>query len=85
MSPLQLRNTPVTDRDRKTPYILHSSDSRVIVTVYPGCPASLYVTHDNLTEEEVDAALLVMIDHIPSPCCVFVLPQCAASLLTWPQ
>jgi len=63
------------------PYVLHSSDSRIIVTVYPGCPAYIYVTHDNLTDGEVDAALLAMTEQIPAPCCLVVLPQCAASLL----
>ena len=45
------------------------------VTVYPGSPTYVYVTHDGLTEGDVDAALLELTWHIPAPCCVVVLPQ----------
>jgi hypothetical protein len=81
MLPFPLQNTSSRKRYGSTPYRLCSSDSRVIATVYPGCPAYIYVTHDNLTDGEVDAALLTMTEQIPAPCCLVILPQCAASLL----
>jgi hypothetical protein len=37
-----------------TPYPLSSSDGRVHITVYPGCPAYLCVTHDEVSEGEID-------------------------------
>ena len=55
-------------------YTLHSSDERVHVTVYAGCPAYLYVTSDGLTEGEVDAALMDMAAQLPAPCCVIMHP-----------
>lgn len=61
--------------------MLCSPDTRIRVTVYPGCPAYIYVTHDNLTEGEVEAALLAMTEQIPAPCCLVILPQDAANLL----
>ena len=58
-----------------TPYTLTTKDNRAAVTVYPGPPAYVYVTHDGLTEGEVDAVLLELSWCIPSPCCVVILPQ----------
>jgi len=37
-----------------TPYPLSSSVGRVHITVYPGCPAYLCVTHDEVSEGEID-------------------------------
>ena len=37
-----------------TPYPLSSFDGRVHITVYPGCPAYLCVTHDEVSEGEID-------------------------------
>jgi hypothetical protein len=55
-------------------YTLHSPDGRLTVTVYRGRPTYLYVTHDGLTEGEVDAALLALAEQLPAPCWVIVLP-----------
>ena len=41
-----------------TPYLLSSADGRVHVTVYPGRPAYLWVTHAEVSEGEFDAVLL---------------------------
>lgn len=60
---------------RATPYTLCTADERVTVTVYPGPPAYVYVTHDGVSEGEVDALLLELAWSIPSPCCVVMLPQ----------
>ena len=57
------------------PYTLSAADGRMRVTVYPGSPTYVYVTHDGLTEGDIDAALLELTWHIPAPCCVIVLPQ----------
>lgn len=54
--------------------IFTTQDQRAVVTVYPGPPAYVYVTHDGLTEGEIDAVLLELSWRIPSPCCVIVLP-----------
>jgi hypothetical protein len=56
-------------------YTLHSPDGRLTVAVYRGRPTYLYVTHDGLTEDEVDAALLALAEYLPAPCCVIVLPD----------
>ena len=61
-------------------YTLRSADLRLQVTVYPDRPAYVYVTHEGLTEGEVDAALLELATQIPAPCCVVVLPACVAKL-----
>ena len=53
-------------------YALHSQDGRVHVTLHSGRPTYVYVTHDGLTEGEVDAALMEMAAQIPSPCLVIV-------------
>ena len=37
-----------------TPYPLSSADGRVHVTVYPGCPAYLCVTHDGESKGGID-------------------------------
>ena len=37
-----------------TPYLLSSADGRVHVTVYPGRPAYLWVTHDEVSEGAID-------------------------------
>ena len=37
-----------------TPYLLSSADGRVHVTVYPGRPAYLCVTHAEVSEGEFD-------------------------------
>jgi hypothetical protein len=37
-----------------TPYLLSSADGRVHVTVYPGRPAYLCVTHAEVNEGEID-------------------------------
>ena len=57
-----------------TPYLLPSPDGRVHVTVYPGRPAYLYVTHDDVSEGEMDAVLLELAAQIPAPCCVVMIP-----------
>ena len=59
----------------RQPYTLSAADGRMQVTVLPGPPAYVYVTHDGLTEGDVDAALMELTWHIPAPCCVIVLPQ----------
>jgi hypothetical protein len=55
-------------------YTFITKDNRAAVTVYPGPPAYVYVAHDGLTEEEIDAVLLELSWRIPSPCCVIMLP-----------
>ena len=62
------------DEQQAVNYTLHSGDGRVQVTVHPGCPAYVYVTHDGLTEGEIDAALLGLVAQIPAPCWVITLP-----------
>ena len=57
-----------------TPYPLSSFDGRVHITVYPGCPAYLCVTHDEVSEGEIDAVLLALATRIPAPCCVVMNP-----------
>jgi len=57
-----------------TPYPLSSFDGRVHVTVYPGRPAYLYVTHDGVSEGEIDAVLLDLAAQIPAPSCVVMVP-----------
>ena len=42
------------------------------MTLHSGRPTYVYVTHDGLTEGEVDAALMEMAAQIPSPCLVIV-------------
>lgn len=61
-------------------YTLRSADKRIQVTVYPGLPAYVYVTHEGLTEEEIDAALLELAAQIPAPCGTIVLPALVARL-----
>ncbi len=60
---------PLAQLLRTAPYTLYTADGRVTVTVHPGLPAYAYVTHDGLTEGEVDATLLELSWHIPAPCC----------------
>jgi len=57
-----------------TPYPLSSTDGRVHVTVYPGRPAYLCVTHAEVSEGEFDAILLELAMQIPAPCCVVMVP-----------
>ena len=57
-----------------TPYLLSSADGRVHVTVYPGRPAYLCVTHAEVNEGEIDAVLLDLAAQIPEPCCVVMVP-----------
>ena len=57
------------------PYTLSAAHGRVRVTVCPGPPAYVYVTHDGVTEGDIDSALLELTWYIPAPCCVIVLPQ----------
>ena len=66
-------------RQQARAYALHSSDERVHVTVHVGRPTYVYVTHDGLTEGEVDATLMDMAAQIPAPCCVIVLPTFGGS------
>jgi len=56
-------------------YTLSAADGRMKVTVLPGPPAYVYVTHDGLTEGDIDVALLDLTWHIPAPCYVIVMPQ----------
>jgi len=56
-------------------YNLSTTDGHMRVTVQPGPPAYVYVTHEGLTEGEVDAGLSELSWHIPAPCCVIVLPR----------
>jgi hypothetical protein len=58
----------------RQPYTLSAADGRMQVTVFPGPPAYVYVTHDGLTEDDIDVALLELTWSIPTPCCVIVLP-----------
>ena len=57
-----------------TPYLLSSADGRVHVTVYPGRPAYLWVTHAEVSEGEFDAVLLELAMQVPAPCCVVMVP-----------
>ena len=50
----------------------------------PGPPAYVYVTHEGLTEGDIDVALLELTWHIPAPCCVIVLPQYGGKDVPWP-
>lgn len=63
-------------------YSLRSLDGRVVATVRPGRPTYVYVTHDNISEGEIDAALMDMAVHIPAPSCVIVVP-CLHELMVW--
>lgn len=56
------------------PYTLSAAQGRMRVTVVPGPPAYIYVTHEGLTEDDIDVALSELAWDIPSPCCVIVLP-----------
>jgi hypothetical protein len=66
------------------PYTLSAADGHMRVTVFPGPPAYIYVTHDGLPEGDIDVALLELAWHIPDPCCVIVLPQHGGREVPWP-
>ena len=66
------------------PYTFSAAAGRMRVTVFPGPPAYIYVTHDGLTEGDIDVALLELTWHIPAPCCVIVLPQHGGRDVPWP-
>ena len=67
------------------PYTFSAAAGRMRVTVFPGPPAYIYVTHDGLTEGDIDVALLELTWHIPAPCCVIVLPQLEGREVPWPR
>ncbi|NOT57647.1 MAG: hypothetical protein HOP18_23830 [Deltaproteobacteria bacterium] len=54
---------------------IQSVDGRVTVTIHPGLPSYVYVAHDSLAEEEVEAVLMNMSAEIPCPCSLIILPQ----------
>jgi hypothetical protein len=63
-------------QQRKTPpYLLHSPDGRATIVVHSGPPATAHVIHDNLTEAEIDIALMALSRRIPAPCCVIAWPR----------
>jgi hypothetical protein len=66
------------------PYTFSAADGHMRATVFPGSPAYVYVTHDGLTEGDIDVALLELTWHIPAPCCVIVLPQLGGRDVPWP-
>ena len=66
------------------PYTFSAAEGRMQVTVFPGPPAYVYVTHAGLTDGDVDVALLELTWHIPAPGCVIVLPQPGGRHVPWP-
>ena len=65
------------------PHTFSAADGRMRVTVLPGPPTYVYITHDGLTEGDIDVALLELTWHIPAPCCVIVLPQHGGRGMPW--